>query len=85
MEASRFLVSAAWLGAVGSAGMPRNPRFANERLRAAEACRLLNEFVGDLVAGTRSLDLFEALAFASKIGVVDPDEERLQAAAEHSG
>jgi hypothetical protein len=47
--------------------MPRNPRFANERLRAAEACRLLNEFVGDLVAGTRSLDLFEAPAFASKI------------------
>jgi len=36
--------------------------------KAIEAFRMLNDFVGDLVAGTRSLELFESSGFASKIG-----------------
>jgi hypothetical protein len=38
------------------------------RKKAIEAYRVLNDFVGDLVAGTRSLEIFESPAFASKIG-----------------
>ena len=37
------------------------------KARAIEAYRILNEFVGDLVAGTRTLELFESPGFASKI------------------
>jgi hypothetical protein len=36
--------------------------------KAIEAFRMLNDFVGDLVAGTRSLAVFESPGFASKIG-----------------
>jgi len=39
------------------------------RTKAIEAFRILNDFVGDLVAGTRSLEVFESPGFASKIGV----------------
>jgi len=38
------------------------------RMKAIEAFRMLNDFVGDLVAGTRSLEVFESPAFASKLG-----------------
>jgi hypothetical protein len=38
------------------------------RPKAIQAYRILNDFVGDLVAGTRSLEVFESPAFASKIG-----------------
>jgi hypothetical protein len=38
------------------------------RTKAIEAFRILNDFVGDLVAGTRSLEVFESPGFASKIG-----------------
>lgn len=38
------------------------------RTKAIEAYRILNDFVGDLVAGTRSLDVFESPLLASKIG-----------------
>jgi len=38
------------------------------RAKAIEAFRILNDFVGDLVAGTRSLEVFESPGFASKIG-----------------
>jgi len=38
------------------------------KTKAIEAVRMLNDFVGDLVAGTRSLELFESPDFASKIG-----------------
>ena len=37
------------------------------KTKAIEAYRILNEFVGDLVAGTRSLELFESPGFTSKI------------------
>jgi len=37
-----------------------------QRTKAIESFRILNDFVGDLVAGTRSLELFESPAFTSK-------------------
>ncbi len=39
-----------------------------QRTKAIEAFRMLNDFVGDLVAGARSLELFESSAFVSKTG-----------------
>lgn len=38
------------------------------RTKAIEAFRMLNDFVGDLVAGTRGLEVFESPGFASKLG-----------------
>lgn len=38
------------------------------RIKAIEAYRILNDFVGDLVAGTRGLEIFELPGFASQIG-----------------
>jgi hypothetical protein len=38
------------------------------RPKAIEAVRILNDFVGDLVAGTRSMEVFESPGFSSKIG-----------------
>lgn len=38
------------------------------RIKAIEAYRILNDFVGDLVAGTRSLEAFELPGFGSQIG-----------------
>ena len=38
------------------------------RVQAIEAYRMLNDLVGDLVADTRSLEVFELPGFASQIG-----------------
>ena len=37
------------------------------KAKAIEAVRILNEFIGDLVVGTRSLELFESPAISSRI------------------
>ena len=42
-------------------------RESTSRERAIEAYRILNEFVGDLVAGTRTLEIFESPGFTSQI------------------
>jgi len=45
----------------------RGGEVAALKAKAIEAFRILNSFVGDLVAGTRSLELFESPGFSSRL------------------